>query len=382
MTGSGNKTAKTIGSLIVLLVGWLSPQYAAKLCDPALNTFLKESPVLAAVLVQAAWVPLLLVPARDPSRNRGVAELMGWPLLFACLVTCIHTCWYKSFSLTNVATNTVLWNTDTVTTIMIAVAFSRSAPSRNAIIGALLSLVGAVLAVGFSAQGDTLMGCALCLSASLGFALYAVLVERLWDTSPVQLMALEGLLAAVVLLVAVGIAAALAPSQLRGWFAYAPPPGWLVFITLNCLMLNLGWLWCTELVGATWTAMVACLSIPASTVLDVCLLDIYPSLAGLVGGCLIVLGFAVTTWTERPGETAETVERFGRCKRWLGWDDVRATPFLQGAATPDPSCESESTNPGSEDADRYYESNTDTTSSSDGAPISDSVQHPTVEPPV
>eukprot|EP00441_Pelagodinium_beii_P047340 CAMPEP_0197622074 /NCGR_PEP_ID=MMETSP1338-20131121/2474_1 /TAXON_ID=43686 ORGANISM="Pelagodinium beii, Strain RCC1491" /NCGR_SAMPLE_ID=MMETSP1338 /ASSEMBLY_ACC=CAM_ASM_000754 /LENGTH=381 /DNA_ID=CAMNT_0043191709 /DNA_START=43 /DNA_END=1188 /DNA_ORIENTATION=+ len=369
------RQVKTSGSLILLLIGWLSPQYAAKLCDPALNTFLMESPMLAAAVVQACWAPLVFM-ARVPDGDRGALKLRSLPVLFACLVVCVHAAWYKSFSLTNVATNTVLWNTDTVTTLLIAFAFSRSAPTRKAVLGASLSLLGAALAVGFSVEGDTLGGCCLCFSASLGFALYAVLVERLWDASPVRLLALEGMIGLLAILVGGGITAVASPGALTTWFAYVPSPRWLVFMALNCLMLNLGWLWCTELVGATWTAMVACLSIPISTLLDSCLLGINPSPAGVCGGALIVIGFALTTWKEEPSGP----EKIGRCKRWLGWDRARTTPFLEDG--PSHTCDSsESTASGPSPSDLERESDC-SESNADVANAADTVQSSLSAPPV
>eukprot|EP00931_Biecheleriopsis_adriatica_P040079 TRINITY_DN22927_c0_g1_i2.p1 TRINITY_DN22927_c0_g1~~TRINITY_DN22927_c0_g1_i2.p1 ORF type:complete len:325 (-),score=60.76 TRINITY_DN22927_c0_g1_i2:166-1140(-) len=282
------RQVSAFASFAILLVGWLSPPYAAKLCASELTAWLEETPVLAALLVQAAWAPLVLV----------------------------------------------LWNTDTVTTLLIAAAASGQAPSCNDALGAFVGLLGASIAVGFSDKGDTLVGCSMCFAASLGYACNAVVVQHLIDPKRcglLRLLALEGLVAALAIVIVVFISLAVAPGFVTSWFAKVPGLGWVAFLASSCLMLNLGWLRCTASIGATWTAMVACLSIPISIALDAYLLSIRPSVAKLIGSVLVIVGFAVSSWHEEGSadsvlDESTTPSAAGEC------GTGRSTPFLSHGA--------------------------------------------------
>lgn len=314
-------------SLFCLLFGWLSPQYAAKLWGPALGTFLAEQPLAAALFSQAFWAGLLVVPAGGRRRSGGggggeegglpgpgastssgrgchrLPESLQWAALavalpFSILVFIVHVAWYASYDKTNVATNTLLWNTDTVTTPLVAVVVAREHPAFATMIGGLVGLVGAGLAVGANEAGNTLLGCGLVFVASVGFAVNAVLVEKVRDPqllSVPRLLALEGIFAILALALGAVGAAAFAPGALAEWLSLLPSFEWLVFLGINSLLLNVGWLSCTEMAGSFWTAMVACLTIPLTMGLDLLLVGKMPTLFAAMGASLVVVGFLMVT---------------------------------------------------------------------------------------
>jgi len=266
--------------------------------------------------------------------------------------------WFSSFSKTNVATNTLLWNTDTLTTPLAALVILRERPTSGALTGGIVGLLGAGLAVGASAAGDTLLGCGLCFSASFGYAVNTVLVEKVRDpreVSVLRLLGLEGLMAVVAICFTGLWVAVLRPEAATEWISSLPPASWLVFLGSTSVLLNTGWLWCAELAGSFWTAMVACSTIPITVLLDLMLVGMRPSPATLVGSLLVIVGFTIASWpqpaaaTDAQSEAAPAGSSSGLCcsrwqgwsqaalagssddlccSRWQGWSQARAAPLL------------------------------------------------------
>jgi len=302
-------------SLCALLFGWLSPGYAGKCWGRSLGTFLNDAPISAALVAQSGFVVLLVLPRSSDTEEAGSP---GKPTSFCALSECctlkafkfalplglfllfIHTAWYASLPRTSVAINTVVWNSDTVTTPLIAALLAMQHPSWNTLLGGFTGLAGVCLSVGTGQVGNTNVGCMLCLTASVGYGFNAVIVENIQKKHPdafsiVQLLALEGFVALILLVFAAGGAAAFAPEHFALNFAELPPFPWLILLAFSCLCLNVGWLWCAEIAGATWTALAACLSIPFSIVLDLFLLGLEPDLNAIIGAALVLLGFALVS---------------------------------------------------------------------------------------
>jgi len=230
--------------------------------------------------------------------DRHILNQGALALPFTVLLIMVHYAWYSSFSRTNVSTNTLLWNTDVVTTPLLAAVFARKWPGPRTIIGGMLGLFGAVMAVGSGEEGNTWQGCGLCLAASLTFALYAVLAEYARDAKVLSvtfLLGLEGLVA-VLLMVVVGlISLLLAPAELQKWYRGLPALPWIVFMGFNSLMLNVGWISCTDIMGSFWAAMAACFTIPLSMSLDFVLFGTTPCSSSTLGALLIFGGFFLVT---------------------------------------------------------------------------------------
>ena len=106
-----------------------------------------------------------------------------------------------------------------------------------------------------------------------------------------RLLGAQGLVALAGFGLALPVAAA--RGRLADWHAALPSAPWLACLMLCSLMLNLGWLWSTQLAGAAWTAAAACLTMPLSMVLDSLWLDQEPSPYGILGAVLIALGVAM-----------------------------------------------------------------------------------------
>jgi len=318
---------KVGAGIVLLLIGWMAPQYIAKLCATSFSPFLADQPVSAAFAIQGFWVILLVVPRKPILRQNhelcdkqslgcssDLWSSMTFVMFLSVLLLVVHTTWYSSFSRLSVSTNTVLWNTDTITTPVLSMLVSRRRPQLTALGGGVLGLAGTFLAVGAGQEGDTLLGCGLCLVASLAYTLNAVLVQKFVDLHRVpvlRLLGYEGLLPLATLVVVFLGATTLAPLEWHDWFSGLPSFTWLLLLGILSLCLNIGWLWCTETAGAFFAAMVGCLSIPCSMLLDALLFDQWPTIRGGCGAVLVFLGFLVVTYNSTEEADEPTFDRNG-----------------------------------------------------------------------
>jgi len=325
---------------------------------------LSEQPLTASLLSQSFWILLLLQPAcraawRQDCDTLPVSHtvdggcssggrshrmprewITGWAvaLPLSAMVPAMHVMWYSSFSRTNVATSTLLWNTDIVTTPLLAAMVARRLPTCNALLGGLIGLLGAGFAIGANEARNTLLGCGLCFSASLLWAFIAVLVEeaqRLELITVIRLLALEGVVAAFALSGTASITAISSPEVFADWLACLPPVPWIVFMGVNSLFLNVGWLTCTELAGSAWTAMVACLTIPLTMVLDFLFVGKLPTLLAAMGGVMVFSGFLIVEcWAGAspqalPGKSGTSAHSVNQCCcHWRGQLPACAKPLL------------------------------------------------------
>jgi len=315
MASIGRKQrAVLVVSLPALLLGWLAPGYASKCFGVGLNTFMRDQPLMAALIMQSSWIPLLLVPrsfagddgiehpamsAQGPRTSfYHLAGKVGMPL--GTLVVFVNICWYASIPRTSVATNTVLWNSDTISTPLILALLSWQRPSGVSLLAGAIGLLGVSCSVSSSQVGNSNLGCALCLAATTGYAVNAIFAEKVTHKyaatlSVTKLLGLQGLTACTWLTLAVIGAAVAAPKLLGNWYAALPSLQWLAFFCASGLTLNIGWLVSTAIAGATWTAMGACLSIPLSIILDLVLLDMVPDVLAVLGACLVLVGFTIVS---------------------------------------------------------------------------------------
>lgn len=305
--------------VVLLLIGWLAPQYITKLWATSFGLFLREQPASAALTAQCLWSILLAMPSKPPVRQS--IELLDrhacWSsvvfvFFLSVIVLAVHITWFSSFSRLSVPTNTILWNTDTITTPLLSMLLWRRGMKLIGLGGCALGLVGTFVAAGADQKGDTPLGCGLCLFASLAYALNAVIVERFLETyriTVLRLLGFEGLFALAALLTGCLCAIIYAPLELQVWFSRLPSFGWLLLFGTLTICLNIGWLWCTETAGAFYAAMVGCFSIPCSMVCDLLLFDERPTLLGCIGSVFIFLGFLAVTKTSTEQANRQDVLR-------------------------------------------------------------------------
>mmetsp|Transcript_21402 Transcript_21402/g.49820 ORF Transcript_21402/g.49820 Transcript_21402/m.49820 type:complete len:347 (+) Transcript_21402:46-1086(+) len=285
-------------ALGLLLLGWMGPEYASKQGHfDALNDFLTETPALASLMIVSCWsiLAVLPMPREDGKwRIQGLPELNSNVLPLATLVCVlglvIHAAWYASYGGTNPATNTVVWNTDVISSTFIEALFALAAPSSSALCGGSLAMAGTWLSVQTSPVGNTTWGCLYCFAATSMYTLVAVIVSRYLDRQKcrvTQFLAVQGLLS-LALLAVLGLTA-----WAMGRLPTLPGVGIVAFVGACDIFLNIGWLTAAEQIGAAQTAMAACFSIPLSMALDALLLQKFASLLEMLGGCLIILGFYV-----------------------------------------------------------------------------------------
>merc|ERR1719189_1032866 len=106
-----------------------------------------DAPFLAGAVAQTAWaflLPSVALSSRShamPFRTRARLSLsLAVPLGVLLMLT--HWFWYASIARTNAPTNVILWNTDTVTTPLVALAITRKRPSVRLISAGMLGLLG------------------------------------------------------------------------------------------------------------------------------------------------------------------------------------------------------------------------------------------------
>lgn len=296
---SGSHTTRYLAaaSLAVLLVGWMSPEYAEKFGAFALRDYLSASPLSAAVVVQSSWSVLALVPIK---RRRWGLRLprFGWTWLLAfCLGAfslLTHAMWYKSFTGTTPAINTLVWNLDIVIAMVLEAIVALKAPAPAAILGGLITLGGACLAIQTQIAGNTIWGCTLCLVATSQYSIIAIITSKCLkeDCSLMMLLALEGVMSLLVL------ALLLATTEIADatgtlWPVF-PGANATVFMCVTNMMLNFGWLSFSSLIGAAQAAMAACLSMPLSLVLDSLMLHSLASPAEVIGSLMAIFGFVLS----------------------------------------------------------------------------------------
>eukprot|EP00435_Cladocopium_sp_Y103_P049154 s500_g14.t1 len=281
-------------SLAVLLVGWMSPEYAEKFGAFALRDYLSASPLSAAMVVQSSWSVLALAPIK---RRRWGLRLppFGWTWLLAfCLGAfsiLTHAMWYKSFTGTTPAINTLVWNLDIVIAMVLEAIVALKAPAPAAVLGGLITLGGASLAMQTHIAGNTIWGCTLCLVATSQYSIIAIITSKcLKEDCPLtMLLALEGVMSLLVLVLL------LATTEITGalWPVF-PGANATIFMCVTNMMLNFGWLSFSALMGAAQAAMAACLSMPLSLVLDALMLHSLASPPEVIGSLMAIFGFMLS----------------------------------------------------------------------------------------
>jgi drug/metabolite transporter (DMT)-like permease len=170
----------------------------------------------------------------------------------------------------------------------------------------------------------------MCLAASIAYAVNGVVVETVRKKHPdmfsiIQLLSIEGFVAAIALLSYVVGTVLFTPEAFVSWHAAFPQAKWVVLLMSSGILLNIGWLWCAEIAGASWAAMAACLSIPISLVLDYLLLNVSPGLIEFAGAALVVLGLVVASLMV---ESTDSDSEPSCKKRWRGLFQSSAAPLL------------------------------------------------------
>eukprot|EP00927_Polykrikos_kofoidii_P022638 TRINITY_DN21071_c0_g1_i1.p1 TRINITY_DN21071_c0_g1~~TRINITY_DN21071_c0_g1_i1.p1 ORF type:complete len:352 (+),score=25.69 TRINITY_DN21071_c0_g1_i1:70-1125(+) len=321
-------------AMACVFIGWLSPQYVSAFCGADLGVFLSDSPFSASCIAQTVWA-LLFSVALAKLQKRSVshcsptlgctvrrvdgsldADLLAtksdayelsadmWlPICCGFLVMMSHASWYMSFSLTTVAINTVLWNTGIITTPLLSAIFFRRRPSGRFMLCAFLCFLGICFSVGSAGGKNSLWGCFLCFAGSVGYALNAVLVEKYLDSRrmPVTtLLAWEGMEAILVFVIGTAAVFVFSPEAGRAKFATLPSIDWMLFLGINSVVLQIGWLLCTKHAGAAWVAMLGCCSIPISFVLDTMLLGEQHGLVSIMGAGVILFSFVLAQFDGGP----------------------------------------------------------------------------------
>jgi len=221
----------------------------------------------------------------------AVAAFLGVGLLL------VQGSWFSSFSRTNVSTNTIIWNTDTLTVPLIAALLSWKLPSWQELAGGGMGFLGSCIAMHARQAGDTLLGCSLVFFASVGYALCTVLAIRNINPSmfsATDTIGIYGIVSTAVLVSFVAGGMVFVPAEIHTVWESLPPVQWLVFLACTSVCLNLGWLVSSTILGASWTATYACSTIPITLLVDFLAFGVQPSLWSLMGSTLVVAGIFLT----------------------------------------------------------------------------------------
>eukprot|EP00913_Durusdinium_trenchii_P017298 g16267.t1 len=179
----------------------MSPQYAEELGAFQLKDYLSSSPLSAALVVQSSWALLALVPVKNgtnwcrlPSRT-GHTWLLA--LFLAVLSVATHAMWYKSFTGTTPAINTLVWNLDIVAALVLEALVAWKPPKSSAVLGTTMFMAVANMMLNFGWLSFTvLMGAAqAALAACLSMPISLLLDELLLHSWANPLEVLGSLLA-------------------------------------------------------------------------------------------------------------------------------------------------------------------------------------------
>jgi drug/metabolite transporter (DMT)-like permease len=223
-------------------------------------------------------------------RRRTDSGLLRGPVLIRLLVVallgavCAPALLISGVKRTDAATTSLLLTLETPFTLMLARLFFREYFGRRAIVAAALILCGGLwLTAGPPATGNSAVGIALVAAAMMAWALDNAVSRTLADLDPVAVVALKGLIGAVVSgAVAVAMRESLPPPQAAAVVFAMGAIGYGVSLQL--------YLRAQTLVGAGRTASVFAAAPFVGTAVALLLGAPWPGWTFLAAGALVVAG--------------------------------------------------------------------------------------------
>ena len=184
-SGPTPSRAVLITSIVLLMAVWALNFLAVK---AALRSFppltLASFRVVLASIFMVCLAPLCRrLPAFQSIKGRGITARDLWTFAYLgfLVVTVNQVCFTVGLRYTDVTHSSIILGLGPIYTLALAVALRLEKPTLRKVLGMLIALLGiALIAIGGSEphRAPTLLGDAITLCGSLGFALYVVLGKR------------------------------------------------------------------------------------------------------------------------------------------------------------------------------------------------------------
>ena len=251
-----------------------------------------------------AMIPTYFLCARLPafdgaqqSRHRGFTARDMWTFLYLGFfgVVVNQMCFTMGLRYTSVSHAAVIVGMGPLYTLVLAVLFRLEKATAHKIVGMLIAFAGiAILASenGISAHSPSLLGDAITMTGSIGFATYAVLGKRVARQYDGLTMTAFNHFAGALIVLPVAVHQARQLGPLSRWRAI-PWPAWAAVLYMALLSSALAYIfyfWLLRYLAASQLAAFTYLLPVLATILGIALLGEHGSAMQIVGGALALGG--------------------------------------------------------------------------------------------
>jgi drug/metabolite transporter (DMT)-like permease len=300
------------GSIGLVVVVWAVNFIAAKVGLRYLPPVTMAS--LRVVLAGVAMIPAYLVCSRLPAfsgalqfRQRGFAGRDIWTFLYLGFfgVVVNQMCFTMGLHYTSVSHAAVIVGMGPIYTLVLAVLFRLEKATAHKVMGMAIAFVGvAVLATenGISPRSPSLLGDAITMTGSLGFATYAVLGKRVAGKYDALTMAAFNHFAGAIIILPVALQQICANELASRWRSI-PWQGWTALVYMAVFSSALAYLfyfWLLRYLEASQLSAFTYVLPVLATVLGIVWLGERGSVVQILGGALALGGvFWVESGRER-----------------------------------------------------------------------------------
>lgn len=292
-------TAAAVGLVVVI---WAVNFIAAKVGLRYLPPITMAS--FRVVIAGLAMIPTYFLCARLPafegaqrSRGQGFTARDIWTFLYLGFfgVVVNQMCFTMGLRYTSVSHAAVIVGMGPLYTLVLAVLFRLEKATAHKIVGMLIAFVGiAILASenGISAHSPSLLGDAITMTGSIGFATYAVLGKRVARQYDGLTMTAFNHFAGALIVLPVAVHQARQLGPLSRWRAI-PWPAWAAVLYMALLSSALAYVfyfWLLRYLAASQLAAFTYLLPVLATILGIALLGERGSAMQIVGGVLALGG--------------------------------------------------------------------------------------------
>jgi drug/metabolite transporter (DMT)-like permease len=289
-------------SIAILIVVWAVNFIAGKIGIRAMPVLTLAS--FRVVLAGAVMIPIYLVCSRLPAfaeaanaRSRGFKARDLWTFLYLGFfgVTVNQMCFTIGLRYTSVSHASVIVGMGPIYTLVLVVLFQLERPTWRKAAGMSIALAGvAVMAAdqGLSAHSPSLLGDAITMTGSIGFAMYVVLGKRVAGKYDTLTMTAFNHFAGALIVLPLAIRQARAIGSAESWRAI-PWSGWtaLLYMALfSSAMAYVFYFWLLRYLEASQLAAFSYLLPLLATVLGILWLGEKGSWGQVAGGVLALGG--------------------------------------------------------------------------------------------
>jgi drug/metabolite transporter (DMT)-like permease len=299
-------------SIALVVVVWAVNFIAAKIGLRYLSPLTMAS--FRVTLAGLSMVPAYLVCSRLPAfadaqrtRSQGITLRDLWTFSYLGFfgVVVNQMCFTMGLRCTSVSHAAVIVGMGPIYTLILAVLFRLERATWHKVVGMTIALVGvAVLASenGISARSPSLLGDAITMTGSIGFATYAVLGKRVAGRYDALTMVAFNHFAGAIIILPVALRQARELGPFSRWRAI-PWPAWAAVLFMAVCSSALAYLlyfWLLRYLEASQLSAFTCLLPVLAVILGILLLGESGSLMQIIGGVLALGG---VYWVESGRES-------------------------------------------------------------------------------